>query len=100
MADIHLRRPHSLGLAEARRLAQTWTAEAEQKLGMACSTTPGEAQDTVHFTRSGVTGALVVAADYFEVTAKLGFLLGSFAPRIEAEIEKNLDRLLGQAGAA
>jgi len=100
MADIHLQRPHTLGLTEARRLAQHWAAEAEQRLGMSCTTTSGEAQDVVHFTRSGVSGDLLVTADQFEVTAKLGFLLGSFAPKIVAEIESNLDRLLGQSRAA
>ena len=43
-------------------------------------------------------GQLVVAADSFDLTARLGFLLGAFRERIEAEIEENIDALL--AGAA
>ena len=36
-----------------------------------------------------------LTADAFELTAKLGFLLGGFKAKIEAEIGRNLDRLLG-----
>jgi hypothetical protein len=60
----------------------------------------GETSDTVEFTRSGVSGTLIVAPDHFDLHAKLGFLLGAFAKTIEAEIEKNLDDLLGAAAAA
>jgi hypothetical protein len=41
-----------------------------------------------------------VAADHFDLEAKLGFLLGAFAKTIEGEIEKNLDTLLGKAAGA
>ena len=46
--------------------------------------------------RSGVSGRLIVAADHFDLDAKLGFLLGAFAKVIEGEIMKNLDDLLAQ----
>ena len=58
----------------------------------------GETSDTVEFTRSGVNGTLIVAADHFDLNAKLGFLLGAFSETIEGEIERNLDELLA-AGA-
>lgn len=67
---------------------------------MACSTVKGETSDTVEFTRSGVKGRLIVAADHFDLDAKLGFLLGAFSKTIEREILKNLDTLLGEAAAA
>ena len=54
----------------------------------------------VQFTRSGVNGRLIVAADHFDLDAKLGFLLGAFSRTIEAEIEKNLDELLAKGGKA
>jgi putative polyhydroxyalkanoate system protein len=98
MADIHLRREHSLGLAKARKIAWKWAEEVEQKFAMECSVVEGEFSDTVQFERAGVTGTLVVAADHFELDAKLGFLLGAFSKTIEGEIRKNLDDLLGQAG--
>jgi putative polyhydroxyalkanoate system protein len=54
----------------------------------------------VEFTRAGVNGRLIVAADHFDLDAELGFLLGAFARTIESEIERNLDTLLGKATAA
>ena len=45
-------------------------------------------------------GRLIVAADHFDLHAKLGFLIGAFSRTIETEIEKELDTLLGSAAAA
>jgi putative polyhydroxyalkanoate system protein len=63
---------------------------------MDCSMEEGSAFDTLHFSRSGVSGSLRVQPENFELNAKLGFLLGAFKQKIEAEIEKNLDTLLAQ----
>jgi hypothetical protein len=41
----------------------------------------------------------VVAADHFDLEAKLGFLLGAFSKTIEGEIQKTLDDLLAKGGA-
>ena len=98
MPDIRIHREHSLGLAKARKVAWAWAEDVEKKFDMACTVVEGEYSDTVEFTRSGVSGTLIVAADHFDLNAKLGFLLGAFAGTIEAEIEKNLDSLLGKAG--
>ncbi|CAN5306142.1 hypothetical protein BH11PSE9_BH11PSE9_18750 [soil metagenome] len=94
MPDIHIRREHRLGLAKAREVAWQWAEDAEKRLSMDCTVIEGDTTDTVEFTRSGVKGTLMVAADHFELEAKLGFLLGAFSKSIEAEIEKNLDALL------
>ena len=94
MADIHIHRAHRLGLAKARKVAWKWAEMAEQRLDMECTVIEGDQSDIVEFTRAGVDGRLVVAADAFELTAKLGFLLGVFRQRIESEIEANLDELL------
>ena len=97
MADIRIHREHSLGLAKARKIASQWAAEVEGKLQMQCSTVEGNTSDTVEFTRTGVKGRLVVAADHFELQAKLGFLLGALSKTIESEITKNLDAMLSKA---
>jgi putative polyhydroxyalkanoate system protein len=99
MPDIHIHRDHSLGLAKARKVAWDWAEQAESKFDMECTVLEGETSDTVEFTRSGVSGTLIVAADHFDLHAKLGFLLGAFAKTIEGEIQKNLDDLLGAAAA-
>ncbi len=97
MPDIRIHRDHALGLAKARKVAWSWAETAEQKFGMDCSVLEGETSDTVEFTRSGVNGTLIVAADHFDLHAKLGFLLGAFSKTIETQIEQNLDELLGAA---
>ena len=99
MPDIHIHRDHSLGLAKARKVAWDWAEQAESKFDMECTVLEGETSDTVEFTRSGVSGTLIVAADHFDLNAKLGFLLGAFAKTIEGEIQKNLDDLVGAAAA-
>lgn len=99
MPDIRIHRDHQLGLAKARKIAWQWAEQAEQKFDMECTVIEGETSDTVEFTRTGVKGRLIVAADHFDLDAKLGFLLGAFAGTIEAEIEKNLDALLAQGTA-
>jgi putative polyhydroxyalkanoate system protein len=100
VADIQIHRDHSLGLAKARKIAWKWAEEAESKFDMECTVIEGETSDTVEFTRSGVSGRLIVAADHFDLNAKLGFLLGAFSKTIEAEITKTLDQLLSQDGSA
>ncbi|MBI3369525.1 MAG: polyhydroxyalkanoic acid system family protein [Burkholderiales bacterium] len=99
MPDIRIHRDHQLGLAKARKVAWDWAEQVEQKFDMECTVIEGEFSDTVEFTRSGVNGTLVVAADHFDLHAKLGFLLGAFSKTIESEIEKNLDALLSKSAA-
>ncbi len=100
MANLHIRREHSLTLAAARKIARTWAEHVEAEFGMQCSYDQGAKEDKVSFTRSGVNGVLHVTADHFDLDAKLGFLLGAFKGRIEAEIVKNLDDLLAPKTAA
>ena len=100
MADIKIHRDHKLGLPKARKVALQWAEEVEKNFDMECTILEGETSDTVEFTRSGVKGELVVAANHFELEARLGFLLGAFSKTIEAEIEKNLDTLLAKSSAA
>lgn len=99
MSDIRIHREHSLGLGQARKVAWDWAEQVEAQFDMECTVLEGETSDTVSFTRSGVKGELIVAADHFDLHAKLGFLLGAFSKTIEREIEKNLDGLLGAASA-
>ncbi|MDP3086539.1 MAG: polyhydroxyalkanoic acid system family protein [Rubrivivax sp.] len=100
MADIRIHRDHSLGLAKARKIAWQWAEDVEARFDMDCTVIEGELSDTVEFTRSGVKGRLIVAADHFDLDARLGFLLGAFSKTIEGEIEKALDSLLAQAKPA
>ena len=99
MAEIQIQRKHKLGLAQARKVAFRWAEQVEEEFDMACTYEEGKTHDEVCFSRSGVSGTLMVTKDHFELNAKLGFLLGAFRERIESEIVKNLDTLLAQTPA-
>ena len=94
MADLHIVRPHALGLKAARKIAFDWAEQVERDLGMDCTYEEGRNADKVCFSRSGVQGQLQVTKDKFELDAKLGFLVGAFKGRIEAEITEMLNQLL------
>ncbi|QPF75467.1 polyhydroxyalkanoic acid synthase [Roseateles sp. DAIF2] len=98
MANIKIHRDHALGLQRAREIAWAWAEQAEAKFEMECTVLEGKTSDTVEFTRSGVKGQLIVAADHFDLSAKLGLLLGAFKGQIEGEIAKALDALLAGEG--
>jgi len=87
-------RKHALGLAEARKIAFKWAEQVETDLGMSCTYEEGRSADRVCFSRSGVQGELRVTKDAFELDAKLGFLVGAFKGRIEAEITQMLNQML------
>lgn len=99
MPDIRIHRDHALGLTKAREIAWRWAEEVERDFDMRCEVLEGDLSDTVRFQRTGVQGELIVAADHFDLHAKLGFLLGAFARTIEQEILKNLDEQMARAQA-
>lgn len=94
MPDIHIHREHHLGFQEARKVAFSWAEKAEEKFDMECTYEEGDKEDLLTFTRTGVKGTLLVDAHQFEMKAQLGFLLGAFKDRIEAEIADQLDALI------
>ncbi len=100
MADLHIEREHALGLAQARKIAFNWAEQVESELGMQCTYEEGRSADRVSFSRSGVKGELQVTKDKFELDAKLGFLVGAFKDRIEAEITEMLNKMLASSEAA
>ena len=97
MADIHIHRDHHLGLAKARKIALAMGRGGRGEVRHGVHDHRGRDEDMVEFKRAGVERPLVVAADHFDLEAKLGFLLGAFREPIEAEIEKHLDALLAGA---
>jgi putative polyhydroxyalkanoate system protein len=99
MANLHIQRQHAMGLDEARKIALSWAAQIKEKFEMECHYQEGDGSDMLAFSRSGVTGTLQVTDQAFELHAKLGFLLGAFKDRIEAEVVKNLDELLASQRA-
>jgi putative polyhydroxyalkanoate system protein len=99
MADLHLHRDHTLGLARARKVALKWAEDVEEKLDMECTIIEGDDEDVLEFKRSGVDGRMIVAATHFDLEARLGFLLKAFLGQIEAEVSKQLDEALARESA-
>ncbi len=99
MAEIAVYRDHGLGLPKARSLARQWADEMATTYGVAYTVVEADSADTVAFSRSGIKGRLVAAADHFDLQMSLGFLLSAFSTSIVAEIEKNIDLLLGAAAS-
>ena len=95
MTALKIERTHTLGLADARAVADLWQKQAEKDWGMACEYEPGESEDHMRFERSGVSGDLTVSEGRFDLQIKLGFLLGAYSRKIEEKIHANLDALLG-----
>ena len=101
MADIHIHREHAPrpGQGAQGRLAMGRGGRGEVRHGMhgasrARPATPSSSRAPAS------SGRLIVAADHFDLEAKLGFLLGAFSKTIEAEIEQNLDALLAERAPA
>ena len=99
MADLHLHREHTLGLARARKVAMKWAEDVESKLDMECTMIEGDDEDVLEFTRSGVDGRMTVAATFFDLEAKLGFLLRPVLATIESEVRKQLEEALAREEA-
>ena len=91
MADLHIVREHTLGMAAARQLALDWAEEMESEFRMRCTYQEGPLQDVVTFEGTGAKGTLQVNGTSFELDVKLGFMLGNFKDKIEAVIRNKLD---------
>ena len=87
MSNIHLKRPHALGLDGARRAVQRVADEMTEKYGLQCDWNG----DVLSFARSGVSGTLAVGEAEILLEAELGMILSAFRPRIEEQLQKNFD---------
>lgn len=97
MADIDFQKSHNLGLEKARSLAKQWMEDGAPQFGLSCQRTEGAEQDTITFERMGVQGTMLVSGTSFDLKVKLGMMMAAFKPLIEAELTKNVARLLGQS---
>ncbi len=100
MPQIHIDRTHGLSLPKAQAMAKAWAQSAQDEFGMQTQYAPlaasPEGENVWHFKRTGAQGTLRVTPERFVLEVKLGFLLGTFKHRIEAELLHNLDTLLAR----
>jgi len=90
MPTISVHRPHALGLAKARDLAQS----IARRLKNDCGGSFGWQDDVLHFERTGASGSVAVTKDDFRVHVDLGLLLSPLRSRIEREIVEFCDEHL------
>ena len=86
MSRIDIRHAHSLPKAQARKAVE----EVAKKLAEKFDMDYGWDGDILNFSRSGVDGAIELAAQELHVHAKLGFLTAMFKDPIESEIRRVL----------
>ena len=95
MADIELHRTHHLGLKGARAAADNMAGRLADKFDLA-----GDWKgNTLHFSRSGVNGQLVVTDHDMNLAITLGFMLKMMKGPIERAIHEQLDNVLDSAPA-
>ncbi len=95
MADISLKRAHTLGLAGAHKAANTMVEKLGEKFDLK-GTWNG---NTLNFARPGVTGVLEVSDRDMKLEVTLGFMLKMMKGPIEQSVHEQLDKAL-KAGAA
>lgn len=95
MADIEIRREHSLGLQGAREAADRMAEHLGRKFDLRGA---WEA-NSFRFERPGVTGFLAVTAKDLQLSVTLGFLLKALRGSLERAIHEELDQLFAGAKA-
>ena len=95
MGDIVLNRRHRLGLAGAKRLAESIARRLKADYGGSYSWNG----DTLSYERTGASGKVAVTRDNFEVRLGIGWLLAPFRSRIERELHAYCDEHFGAGDA-
>ena len=95
MADISLKRTHTLGLKGAHAAA----SKMVDKLGEKFDLTGTWSGNTLNFSRPGVTGVLVVSDHDMKLDVTLGFMLKMMKGPIEQSVHEQLDKALKDGGA-
>jgi putative polyhydroxyalkanoate system protein len=96
MSEIVVRRHHELGLARAKRLAETIARRLREDYGGTYAWTG----DHLQFERTGASGRITVKPDRVEVRVEIGFLLSPLRGRIERKIRAFCDEQFGEGAGA
>ncbi len=89
MADIDIRRKHSLGLEGARAAAERLAAELGKRFGLKGAWEG----DVLRFQRSGVDGTLAIGADEVHLQVALGFMFKAMKGSIETAVHREIEAL-------
>lgn len=91
MSEIVVTRAHGMTLKKARASAEHIAAELAEEFDIEYEWNG----NTLEFSRTGVSGSIVVTKKEVEIRARLGFLLMALRSRIESEIHRFLDNEFG-----
>lgn len=91
MANIHIKRNHSLAIDEARQQVEGIAEKLKQELSVDYH---WKGNDLV-FKRSGANGTIKVLPDCITCDVKLGLMLSAMKGKIEEAINEKLDNALG-----
>lgn len=92
--DIHIHRPHTLSLPDARQAARRWADKAQAKFSLECDYTEGAQEDCLRFRGAGIEGTLRVDTQQFDLNASLNAFLAMFQQSIEDKINAQFDSVL------
>lgn len=90
MADISLKRAHTLGLNGAHKAANTMVEKLSEKFDLKGSWSG----NILNFSRPGVTGVLEVSDHDMKLEVSLGFMLKMMKGPIEQSVHEQLDKAL------
>ena len=90
MANINIRRQHTLGRSIARQKVEEIAHSLQDKLNAKWSWNG----DSLNFQRSGASGSVDVGDDFVEFNVKLGMLLTPMKGAIENAIQEQVNKSL------
>ena len=96
MAVISIAKKHALSHKKAKNVADKIAKDLKKRFELDYAWDG----NVLRFERTGIDGELHVTTREVRLEAKLGFLLAFLKPRIEAEVEAQLDKVLGVAAKA
>lgn len=87
MPDIHITRAHTMPVNEVRQVVERLADKLQRKFGLE----PRWEGNTLHISRSGVTGQIAFDDKQVQVDVRLGLLLAPLKSTVETEILDKLD---------
>jgi putative polyhydroxyalkanoate system protein len=90
MANITIKRQHTLGRERARERVNEIAKSLQKQLNTTCKWQG----DSMVFSRSGASGSLDVGEETIEVNVKLGMMLSPMKGSIQQAIEEQIDQAL------
>lgn len=92
MSDLHIEQAHDRDREEVREIVRGLTGQLRDNYSIQSNWTD---DDTVSFSRSGVSGTLKIDNERVVVDMKLGLMARAFKGRIKSELSRQMANHLG-----